>query len=69
MKRFDCLKVIDSLATAHGADLEAIAKGSGIKRSLTISTIEEFAERIKVVFDEKGLCLLVAEIKTGTVGT
>ncbi|MBI4525811.1 MAG: sulfopyruvate decarboxylase subunit beta [Deltaproteobacteria bacterium] len=56
-------------ATAHGTDLEAIAKGAGIKKTLTIRSLEEFVNKIQLVFNEKEFCLVVAKIETGTVGT
>ena len=52
-------------ATAHGADLVQIAKGSGIRKSFAANTIDDFTAKIKT-FDEKELCVLVAKIEIGT---
>jgi thiamine pyrophosphate-dependent acetolactate synthase large subunit-like protein len=53
-------------ATAHGVDLVQVAKGCGIKKGFTVSTIEDFREKINM-FSEKELCLIVAKIETGTI--
>ena len=55
--------------TAHGADLEGIGKACGIKKSCTVSTVEDFTEQIKLAFTEEELRLIVAKISTGTVET
>jgi sulfopyruvate decarboxylase subunit beta len=52
--------------TAHGVDLVQIAKGCGIAKSFVASTLEDFAEKIKL-FQENELCFLVAKIETGTI--
>jgi hypothetical protein len=45
-----------------------IAKGCGIEKSFSATTIEEFTELAKSVWAEaKGLCLIVAKIEMGTV--
>jgi sulfopyruvate decarboxylase subunit beta len=54
-------------ATAHGVDLEQIAKGCGIEKSFTVSNIEEFTDRAKSAFGKEGLCLIVAKIESGTI--
>jgi hypothetical protein len=43
-----------------------IAKGSGIDRSFSAATIEEFSEKMKMA-SENQLLLLVAKIKMGTI--
>jgi len=53
-------------ATAHGVDLVQVAKGCGISKSFTASTIEDFSEKIKSVAED-GLCFLVAKVETGTI--
>ncbi|MBI4527354.1 MAG: thiamine pyrophosphate-binding protein [Deltaproteobacteria bacterium] len=53
-------------ATAHGVDLAQVAKGCGIRKSLTVSNIEEFGESMKS-FAEDELCFVVAKIETGTI--
>jgi thiamine pyrophosphate-dependent acetolactate synthase large subunit-like protein len=53
-------------ATAHGVDLVQIAKGSGIDRSFSAATIEEFSEKMKMA-SENQLLLMVAKIKMGTI--
>jgi len=54
-------------ATAHGTDLGQIAKGCGIAKSFTASTLGEFTERIQLAYGDKGLCFIVAKIETGTI--
>jgi thiamine pyrophosphate-dependent acetolactate synthase large subunit-like protein len=55
-------------ATAHGVDLVQIAKGCGIEKSFSASTIEEFTQLAKSVWAEaQGFCLIVAKIEMGTV--
>lgn len=53
-------------ATAHGVDLVQVAKGCGISKSFSASTLQEFTEKLKA-FKEKELCLVVARIETGTI--
>ena len=53
-------------ATAHGVDLVQVAKGCGIKKGFTVSSIEDFREKIEL-FGENELCVIVAKIETGTI--
>ena len=53
-------------ATAHGVDLVQVAKGCGIKKGFTVSSIEDFREKIEH-FGENELCVIVAKIETGTI--
>jgi thiamine pyrophosphate-dependent acetolactate synthase large subunit-like protein len=53
-------------ATAHGVDLVQVAKGCGLRKSSSASTIEEFREKVKA-FGENEFCFLVAKIETGTI--
>ncbi len=53
-------------ATAHGVDLAEVAKGCGVKKSSSASTLEDFTEKIQS-FGENELCLVVAKIETGTI--
>jgi sulfopyruvate decarboxylase subunit beta len=53
-------------ATAHGVDLVQVAKGCGIKKGFTVSSIEDFREKIEH-FAENELCIIVAKIETGTI--
>ena len=53
-------------ATAHGVDLVQVAKGCGIKKGFTVSSIEDFREKIGH-FGENELCVIVAKIETGTI--
>ena len=54
-------------ATAHGVDLVQVAKGCGIARSYAASTVEEFTELAKMVWQAKEICLIVAKIEMGTI--
>jgi thiamine pyrophosphate-dependent acetolactate synthase large subunit-like protein len=54
-------------ATAHGVDLVQVAKGCGIARSYAASTVEEFTELAKTVWQAKEICLIVAKIEMGTI--
>ena len=53
-------------ATAHGVDLVQVARGSGIARSVSAGTIEEFSDKMKMASDNQ-LLLIVAKIKMGTI--
>ena len=53
-------------ATAHGVDLVQVAKGCGIKKGFTVTSVEDFKEKIKH-FAENELCIIVAKIETGTI--
>ena len=55
-------------ATAHGVDLVQVAKGCGIAKSFSASTVEEFTNLATTVWlPAKELCLIVAKIEMGTI--
>jgi sulfopyruvate decarboxylase subunit beta len=54
-------------ATARGADLEHMAKASGIKKAVTVSNLEDFEKQLRALLDERQLGVLVAKIETGTI--
>jgi hypothetical protein len=53
-------------ATARGVDLVQIAKGSGIKKSFSATTIDEFKALMRLS-DENEFLLIVAKIEMGTI--
>jgi len=52
-------------ATARNADLEMFGRASGIKKSLTVRTIEEFEKAVKEALTAEGPQLLVAKVERG----
>jgi sulfopyruvate decarboxylase subunit beta len=56
-------------ATSTGADLEGIARASGIPKALTVRTVEDFRSAMKQVLDERQLTTIVAKVEaTGPSG-
>src|SRR5690606_20464062 len=51
-----------STATALGADIEGIGKAVGIKKTATVSDIDECARTLKRAFTEHGPWLIVAKV-------
>jgi sulfopyruvate decarboxylase subunit beta len=54
-------------ATAGDTNLEKIADASGIKKTLTVSSVEEFKKNAQAFLEANELSVLVAKIETGTV--
>jgi thiamine pyrophosphate-dependent acetolactate synthase large subunit-like protein len=55
-------------ATAHGVDLVQVAKGCGIPKSFSATTLEEFTDLARTVWSqEKELSLIVAKIEMGSI--
>jgi sulfopyruvate decarboxylase subunit beta len=50
-------------ATSTGADLEAIARGSGIPKTYTVSTVEDFATVVRKAITHDGLQTIVAKVE------
>jgi sulfopyruvate decarboxylase subunit beta len=56
-------------ATSTGADLEGIARASGIPTTLTVRTVEDFSSAVKNALDGKQLTTIVAKVEpTGPAG-
>jgi sulfopyruvate decarboxylase subunit beta len=52
-------------ATARRADLEKMAQGAGIKKTGTITTLEEFGSTVKKAFDANELAFYVVKVLPG----
>jgi sulfopyruvate decarboxylase subunit beta len=52
-------------ATARTADLEKMAQGAGIKKTGTITTLEDFASSVKKAFDVRELAFYVVKVAPG----
>src|SRR5579872_3776383 len=56
-------------ATSTGTDLAGIARASGIPKSLTVSTVEDFTSSVKDALRSKQLITIVAKVEaTGPAG-
>jgi sulfopyruvate decarboxylase subunit beta len=53
-----------STATASGADLETIARASGVPRTASVRNIDDFSARFQGAIDSRGLATLVAHVDT-----
>jgi thiamine pyrophosphate-dependent acetolactate synthase large subunit-like protein len=51
--------------TARAADLEKMAEGAGIKKTGTITTVEEFGTIVKKAFEAPGLAFFVVKVAPG----
>lgn len=49
-------------ATASGTDLHAMAKGAGIQKAVSVSTVERLEEWLKRAFHEDGPFVIVAKV-------
>ena len=52
-------------ATARGADLEKMARGAGIKKTGTISTLEDFGAAVKKAMEAPELAFYVVKVLPG----
>ena len=50
-------------ATSTGTDLEAIARASGIPKTCTVSTVEDFAAVVRQAISHEGLQTIVAKVE------
>ena len=50
-------------ATSTGTDLEAIARASGIPKTSTVSTVEDFATVVRQALSHEGLQTIVAKVE------
>lgn len=56
-------------ATSTGTDLEGIARASGVSKSLTTRTVEDFASSLKDALRSKQLTTIIAKVEaTGPAG-
>ncbi|HXX36550.1 MAG TPA: thiamine pyrophosphate-dependent enzyme [bacterium] len=52
--------------TKRGADLEAIARGAGLTRTVTVVTLDEFAGAVERALQEPGPWFILAKIEQAT---
>ncbi len=51
--------------TSFGADLEAMARGAGIKNSKTLSRVDDFVPQLRAALHEPGLYFFVVKVQPG----
>lgn len=63
----ECYQSCDSFpsATSKGVDLESIAKGCGIKNTLTVRTLEDFDAAVDKALAGNELVFIVAKVQPG----
>jgi len=54
-------------ATAHGADLVAMARAAGIRHALWAHSVESFAEAVSRALAERQLTFIGAKVETGRI--
>jgi sulfopyruvate decarboxylase subunit beta len=52
-------------ATARAADLAKMAEGAGVKKTATITKLEEFSRTVKEAFEARELSLFVVKVEPG----
>lgn len=55
----------EETATAHAADLEKIAQGAGIQKTVTVHTLEEFAGFVRPALTSAEFWFIVAKVEPG----